>query len=102
MMAPSQSAPTGDRDIWAAYWQAVDTHFQNRHEITEKSRKLRNLRYTGGLSDYLVNLRDLNQVVTAAGQAFRDQVEAQLPDDIITMMYMLGRSLTMMTTSYKW
>jgi hypothetical protein len=78
------------RDHWAAYWQAADMHFKNRHEITEKSRKLRKLHYTGDVSDYLVNLKDLNQVVAAADQAFRDQVEAPLPDDIITMMYMLG------------
>jgi hypothetical protein len=58
--------------------------------MTEKSRKMRKLRYTGDVSDYLVNLRDLNKTVGSAGQAFRDQVEAQLPDDIINMMYMLG------------
>jgi hypothetical protein len=32
----------------------------------------------------------LNQIVASAGQALRDQVEAQLPDNIINMMYMLG------------
>jgi hypothetical protein len=51
---------------WAAYWQAADTYFENRHEITEKSRKLRKLRNTGDISEYLVNLRDLNQVVASA------------------------------------
>jgi hypothetical protein len=56
----------------------------------EKLRKLRQLPYTGDVSDYLVNLRDLNHTVASAGQAFRDQVEAQLSDDIINMRYMLG------------
>jgi hypothetical protein len=58
------------RDNWPAYWQAADAQFKNRHEITEKSRKLRKLRYTGDVSDYLVNLRDLNHTVASAGQAF--------------------------------
>jgi hypothetical protein len=56
----------------------------------EKSRKLRILRYTGDVSDYLVNLADLNHTVASAGQAFRDPVEGPLADDIINMMYMLG------------
>jgi hypothetical protein len=43
--------------------------------------------------DYLVNLRDLNHTVAFAGQALRDQVKAQLPDDIFNMMYMLGPNL---------
>jgi hypothetical protein len=68
----------------------ADSQFKKRHEITEKSRKLRKLRYTGDVSDYFVNLRDLNHTVASAGQAFRDQVKAQLPDHIINMMYMLG------------
>jgi hypothetical protein len=50
---------------------------------------MRTLCYTGDFSDYLVNLCDLNQTLGLAGRAFRDQVEAQLPDDIINMMYML-------------
>jgi hypothetical protein len=62
-----QLAKLNVRDNWAAYWQAADTHFKNRYEITEKSRKLRKLRYTGDVSDYLVNLRDFNQVVAATG-----------------------------------
>jgi hypothetical protein len=78
------------QDNWLAYWQAADAQFTNHHEITEKSRKLRKLRDRGDVEDYLVNLRDLNFTVASAGQAFRDQVEAQLPDDIINMMYMLG------------
>jgi hypothetical protein len=78
------------RDNWPAYWQAADAQFKKRHEITEKSRKLRKLRYTGDVLDYLVNLQDLNHTVASARQAFRDQVEAQLADDIINMMYMLG------------
>jgi hypothetical protein len=51
---------------------------------------MRNLPYESDMLDYLVNLRDLNQVIQSAGQAYRDQVEAQLPDDIVNMMYMLG------------
>jgi hypothetical protein len=74
---------------WPAYWQAADAQFKNRHEITEKSRKLRQLHCTGDISDYLVNLRDLNHTVASTGQALRHQVEAQLSDDIINMMYML-------------
>jgi hypothetical protein len=79
------------RDNWAAYWQATHTHCKNKHEIIEKSRKLQKLYYTGDISEYVVNLRDLIQVIASAGQAFRDQVEAQPSDDIITMMYLLGR-----------
>jgi hypothetical protein len=63
---------------------------KNTYAINAKNRKLRKLPYTGDVADYLVNLIDLNQVVASAGQAFSDQVEAHLPDDIITMMYMLG------------
>jgi hypothetical protein len=37
-----------------------------------------------------VDLGYLNHTVASAGQAFRDQVKAQLPDGIINMMYMLG------------
>jgi hypothetical protein len=48
-----QLAKLNSRDNSAAYWQAADTHFKNRHEITEKSRKLRKLRYTRDVSDYL-------------------------------------------------
>jgi hypothetical protein len=43
----------------------------------------------GDVSDYLVNLRDLNQTVVSARPGLRDQVEAQLADDIVHMMYML-------------
>jgi hypothetical protein len=78
------------QDNGPAYGQAADAQFKNRDEITEKSRKLQNRRNTGDDSDYLVNLRDLNLTVASAGQAFRDQVEAQLADNIIYMMYMLG------------
>jgi hypothetical protein len=49
------------------------------------------LYYTGYFMDYLVNLRDLNPGVASTGQAFRDQVEAQLPEDMIIMIYILGR-----------
>jgi hypothetical protein len=45
----------------------------------------------GDIEDYLVNLRHLNQIVADTGQAFGDQVEAQLPDDIVNMIYMLER-----------
>jgi hypothetical protein len=48
------------------------------------------LRYTRDVSVYLDNLRELNQVIASAAQAFRDQVEIQLTDKIITMMYMRG------------
>jgi hypothetical protein len=65
-------------------------HCKHRYEITEKSRKLRELHYTGDVSDNLVNLRDLNQVVASTGQALREQVEAQLLHFIITMMHMLS------------
>jgi hypothetical protein len=62
----------------------MDTYFKNRHGIIVKTRKVGKLNYTRDISDYLVNLRDHNQVVASVGQAFRDQREAQLPDDIIT------------------
>jgi hypothetical protein len=42
------------------------------------------------VSDYLVNPQDLNHTVALAGQVFRDQVEAQLADNIIDIMNMLG------------
>jgi hypothetical protein len=32
----------------------------------------------------------LNQTIASARQAFRDQVEAHLPDDIFDMRYILG------------
>jgi hypothetical protein len=54
------------RDNWPAYWQPAEAQFKNYHEIREKSRKLRKLRYTGNVSDYLVNLRDLNYTVGCA------------------------------------
>jgi hypothetical protein len=57
---------------------------------SQKSRKLRKLRYKGDVSDYLVNFRDLNQTVASAGQAFPDQVKVHLPDNIVNMMYLLG------------
>jgi hypothetical protein len=44
----------------------------------------------GDVSDYLVNLRELNHIVASAGLAFRDQVEAHLPDDISNIIYILG------------
>jgi hypothetical protein len=69
----------------------ADAQFNHRHEIMEKGCRRQKIRYTGNVSDYLVNLQDLNHTVALAGQAFRDQVEAQLLDDIINMMYMLGR-----------
>ena len=49
------------RDNWSEYWQAADTQFRNEHEIVDASRKLRELRYKGDISDYLVSLRDLNR-----------------------------------------
>jgi hypothetical protein len=55
------------RDNWLAYWQVADAQFKNRHESTENRCKLRTLRYTGNVSDYLGNLRDLNQTVASAG-----------------------------------
>jgi hypothetical protein len=65
--------------------------FNNSQEINEKSRKLRTLWYTKDISVDLVNFRDLTQSVAIAGPAFRDQEQAELPDDSLTMMYMLGR-----------
>jgi hypothetical protein len=67
-----QLAKLNVRNDWAAYWQGADMHFKNRSEITDKSIKLRKLHYTGDILDYLVNLRDLKQVVASTGQAFRD------------------------------
>jgi hypothetical protein len=43
----------------------------------------------GNLSDYLVNLYDLNLTVVLVGQALRDQLKAQVSEDIINMMFML-------------
>jgi hypothetical protein len=57
------------RDHWPAYWHVADAQFKNSHQIMDKSRKLRKLRYIGNVSDYLVNLRDLNHTVASAGQA---------------------------------
>jgi hypothetical protein len=42
------------------------------------------------VEDYLFNLRDLNYTVASSGQAFQDEFETQLPNDIINMVYMFG------------
>jgi uncharacterized protein YydD (DUF2326 family) len=77
-------------DNWTAYWQAVDTQFRNEHEVSEASQKMRDLRYKGDISDYLVTLKDLNRRVNASGHSFRNQVRSQIPDDSIDMMFTIG------------
>jgi hypothetical protein len=37
-----------------------------------------------------VNLSDFNQIITSAGEAFIDQVDVQLPDNIITKVYIVA------------
>jgi hypothetical protein len=75
---------------WGAYWQAAETQFKNEHEITESARKLRELKYKGHFSDYLVKLKDLNRKLESAGQVFRDQGQSQMPSEIVDMMYTIG------------
>jgi hypothetical protein len=49
----------------------------------EKRSKLRKLPYTGDVSDYRVNLRELNHTVSLVGQALQDQIEAQLSEILL-------------------
>jgi hypothetical protein len=78
---------------WTAYWQAIDTQFRNEHEISEASQKLRDLCYKCDISESLVILKDLNRHVNASGQTFRDQVQSQILDDIIDIMFTIGLML---------
>jgi Leu/Phe-tRNA-protein transferase len=57
-------------DNWTAYWQAVDTQFQNEHKVLEGSQKMQDLGYKGHISNYLVTLKDHIQHVNASGQTF--------------------------------
>jgi hypothetical protein len=72
------------------YWQAADAQFKNEHEIAENCRKMRELRYKGHSSDYLVKLQDLNRQVGSAGQVFRDQVKSQMLSEIVDIIYTMG------------
>ena len=51
-----QLADLGLADTWNAYWHAADTQFRNEHEVMDCNQKMRDLRYRGGISDYLVTL----------------------------------------------
>jgi hypothetical protein len=77
-------------DNWGAYWQAAETQLKNEHKITVSGRKLRELKYKGHISDYLVKLKDLNGNVESAGQVFRDQVKSQMPSEIVDIMYTIS------------
>jgi hypothetical protein len=77
-------------DNWEAYWAAADGQFHNKYETTENARKIRELKYKGHISDYLVKLRDLNCQVGSVGPVVRDKVKSQMPSDIIDMMYSIG------------
>jgi hypothetical protein len=55
-----QIADLHAQDIWMVYWQSADAQFSNEHEVAEASQKMRDLRYKGDISDYLVTLKDLN------------------------------------------
>jgi hypothetical protein len=77
-------------DNWGAYWQAAETQFKSEHEITEIARKLRELKYKGHISDYLVKLKDLNRKVEVVVQVCWDQVKSQMPSEIVDMIYTIG------------
>jgi hypothetical protein len=92
-MAPSKKKSLTchhQTDNWGEDWLAAETQFNNEHEITESARKLRDLKYKGHVSDYLVKLKDLNRKVESAGQVFRDQVKSQMRSEIVNMMYTIG------------
>jgi hypothetical protein len=55
---------------------------------------MRDLRYKGDISDYLVTLKDSNRPVNFAGQAFRDQIRLQIPDKILDMIFTVRRVVT--------
>jgi hypothetical protein len=48
---------------------------------------VRCLNYKADISEYRVNLRDLNRGVECTGQIFRDQITDQMPPEIMDMMY---------------
>jgi hypothetical protein len=66
------------------------TIFSNEDDVAEASQKMRDLRYKGDISDYLVTLKDLNRRVNCAGQAFRDQIWFEIPDKIVSMIFTVG------------
>jgi hypothetical protein len=57
--------------------------------------------HMGEISDYLVNLRGLNQMSASPGQGVRAQIKAELTYKILTTMYHVGRSLMIKIISPK-
>jgi hypothetical protein len=74
-------------DNWIAYWAAAEVWYTNNDEITESAYKMRSLKYKGHISDYFVNLQDLNTMVNSRSQIFRDQITDQIISEIVDMMY---------------
>jgi hypothetical protein len=68
----------------------METYFKIPQEIPKKNRKLQKLYYTVNISDYLVNLSNFIQIITSVGEAFIDQLDVQLSDNIIKKVYMVA------------
>jgi hypothetical protein len=74
-------------DNWTAYWAAAKMLFKNEPEITESTRQIRSIKYTGHISNYLEQLTDLNSRVEYTGQSIRDQITDEMHSEIVDLMY---------------
>ncbi|KAI1818872.1 hypothetical protein F4861DRAFT_549116 [Xylaria intraflava] len=72
-------------DTWESYSQAIMERFTDYSESARNAKKMKELKYTGDISQYLSDLLQLNLAVEWSGKTFRNHISAVIPRRITEM-----------------
>ncbi|KID95513.1 Amino acid adenylation, partial [Metarhizium majus ARSEF 297] len=79
----------GGSDSWDGFARAIQIRFRDVAEEARNSRKLKELKYNGNISQFLTSLIDLNESVQMSGITLREHILKALPKKIIELVYSL-------------
>lgn len=77
----------GITDSWDSYSAALQARFKDTMEASRNYKLMRELQYQGDTAKYLVELLDLNELVSWSGISLRAHTKQTLPDKITYLVY---------------